>query len=183
MLTVGGTPPRILALGSGPSAPKGETVPLEDFGEVLLAPGLVNVHLHLADAHLNGRLRGGAGSSASRETPRPITLRRVLSPTGTTARLRATPARTPGGTCGARRTGWRCCWRRSRAGSASPPRRPGTWSGSHPMPISTPGSSFPISCGRKKMPPERTWQRSWRPSPRGTTSPPGTRTGTGATTN
>ena len=68
VLTVGGTPLRILALGSGPSARKGEAVPLDDLGEVLLAPGLVNVHLHLADAHLKGRLRGGAGFAAWAES-------------------------------------------------------------------------------------------------------------------
>lgn len=64
VLTLGGDPSRILAVGSGRSARKGEPGPVTDLGEVVIAPGLVNAHTHVANAHLKGRLLGKEGFAA-----------------------------------------------------------------------------------------------------------------------
>lgn len=64
VLTWGGDPSRILAVGSGRSARKGEPGPVTDLGDVVIAPGLVNAHTHLSNAHLKGRLRSGEGFAA-----------------------------------------------------------------------------------------------------------------------
>lgn len=64
VLTLGGDPPRILALGSGRSARKGAPGPVVDLGDVVIAPGLVNAHTHVANAHFRGQLRGGEGFAA-----------------------------------------------------------------------------------------------------------------------
>lgn len=64
VLTLGGNPLRILAVGSGRSARKGEPGPVTDLGEVTITPGLVNAHTHVANAGFRGRLRGGDGFAA-----------------------------------------------------------------------------------------------------------------------
>ncbi|MFW5836463.1 MAG: amidohydrolase family protein [Desulfovibrionaceae bacterium] len=64
VLIAGGDPPRLLAVGSGPSALKGESGPIQDLGEAVLAPGLVNAHVHAANVRFRGRLLMGRGLPA-----------------------------------------------------------------------------------------------------------------------